>query len=164
MMATSLNLPPSVISPQDIARLELELLGYADWFRHNAIKQEMHIQQGTAMPGLSPESIVLLRSAATDGRLSQSSLDALLMSIKQYRNTAPTMTITLAAPAGNQLRQSLTEWCRRELNPGLLVEFRFNATILGGMVVRYGSRVFDWSFRRAILNKRQGFAEVLRRV
>ena len=52
----------------------------------------------------------------------------------------------------------------RPVAPDVLVNFQFNATILGGMVVRYGSHVYDWSFRRQILAKRDTFPEVLRRV
>lgn len=163
-MSANLQLPPSIISPQDLARLEIELTAFADWFHHNAIKQEMHIAQGTAMPGMSQECLFVLRSISTNGTLTQASLDAQLESIRMSRQSAPTISITLAAPAGNQLKQQLTEWCRRELDAQTLVDFRFNATILGGMVVRYGSHVFDWSFRRAILNKRAEFAKVLRNV
>jgi F0F1-type ATP synthase delta subunit len=163
-MQTPLSLPPNIVSPQDLARLEVEITQFADWFHHNAIKQEMHIAKGTAMPGMTPECIALLRTVSQNGTLVQTSLDALQLQVRGLRQTAATISVTLAAPAGAQLKQQITEWCRRELDPSMLVDFRFNSTILGGMVVRYGSHVFDWSFRRAILAKRQEFAEVLRRV
>lgn len=163
-MTTPLPLPPSVVSSQDLARLEIELSAFSDWFRHNAIKQEMHISKGTVMPGLSIESISMLKSISTGTTLTQTNIDTLLEYIQKLRQKAITISITLAAPAGKQLRQQLAEWCRRELDPTILVDFSFNATILGGMVVRYGSHVYDWSFRRSILNNRASFAEVLRRV
>lgn len=163
-MSVNLQLPPSIISPQDLARLEIEVTTFADWFHHNAIKQEMHIAKGTAMPGMTQDCLIVLRSVSANGTLTQASLDELLAAIRASRQSAPTISITLAAPAGNQLKQQLTEWCRRELDAATLVDFRFNATILGGMVVRYGSHVFDWSFRRAILTKRAEFAKVLRNV
>lgn len=163
-MSTPLSLPPTIVSPQDLARLEVELTHFADWFHHNAIKQEMHIAKGTAMPGLTPECISVLRTISQNGTLTQASLDTLQIELRNLRQSAATISVTLAAPAGAQLKQQITEWCRRELDPSMLVDFRFNATILGGMVVRYGSHVFDWSFRRAILAKRHEFAEVLRRV
>ena len=74
------------------------------------------------------------------------------------------MSITLAAPAGAGLKRTLAEWCRQNIDENLLVHFDFNATLLGGMVVNYGSRIFDWSFRRRILEDRAKFPEVLRRV
>ncbi len=159
-----LQLPANIISPQDLARLEIEVMAFADWFHHNAIKQEMNIAKGTAMPGMSAECIAMLRGVGENGKITQAQLDGLLGNIQKSRQSAPTISVTLAAPAGTQLKQQIAEWCRRELDATMLVDFRFNATILGGMVVRYGSHVFDWSFRRAVLNKRSEFVEVLRRV
>lgn len=163
-MNNTVQLPRSIVTPQDVARLELELTGFNDWFQHNAIKQQMHVSKGTAMPGLSREAVELIRTVSVDGSLNQQNIDILYQSIVRIRQQAPTMSITLAAPAGVQLRQQLVTWCRSEIRPDVLVDFRFNATILGGMVVRYGSHVFDWSWRRAVLNNRASFAKELRNV
>lgn len=163
-MSNFVELPPSIISPQDLARLELEIIGFVDWFQHNAIKQHMHVTKGTAMPGLSPEAIQLIRSVSENGSLTQPAIETLQKTISSTKQHAPTMAITLAAPAGTQLKQQLTGWCRTEIRADVLIEFRFNSTILGGMVVRFGSHVFDWSWRRAILAGRQSFAKELRRV
>jgi F0F1-type ATP synthase delta subunit len=46
----------------------------------------------------------------------------------------------------------------------MLVTVRFNSTIAGGMVVRLGSRMYDWSWRRLLMEQRSNYAEVLRRV
>ncbi len=163
-MNNAINLPASIVTPQDISRLELELTGFIDWFQHNSIKQQMHVSKGTAMPGLSRESVELIRQSSVDGSLTQEGIESLHQSIIRIRQHAPTMSVTLAAPAGTQLKQQLVTWCRTEIRPDILIDFRFNATILGGMVVRYGSHVFDWSWRRAVLNNRSTFAKELRRV
>lgn len=160
----NIQLPSTVISPRDIAELEMELLSYGDWFRHNAIKQELHLSKGTMMPGLSQTAVSLLQQVAKDNRLSFQILDQLLKDVRSLRQHAPTMTVTLAAPPSRQLQQTIAGWCRKELNDATLIEFRFNATLLGGIVIRYGSHVYDWSFRRALLTQRHQFAEVLRRV
>jgi F0F1-type ATP synthase delta subunit len=44
------------------------------------------------------------------------------------------------------------------------VNFNYNRSLLGGMVVRAGSRVFDWSFRRQIIGAEEKFTEVFHRV
>ena len=163
-MNNQLQIPPSVVTPQDIARLELELTGFVDWFQHNAIKQQMHVSKGTAMPGLSREAVLLLRAVSVDGALTQAGIESLQQAVIRIRQHAPTMSITLAAPAGTQLKQQLVTWCRTEIRADVLIDFRFNATILGGMVVRYGSHVFDWSWRRAVLTNRASFAKELRSV
>ncbi len=163
-MNSTIQLPASIVTPQDIARLELELTGFIDWFQHNSIKQQMHVSKGAAMPGLSREAVELIRQSSIEGSLTQTGIESLQQSIIRIRQHAPTMSVTLAAPAGVQLKQQLVEWCRNEIRPDILIDFRFNATILGGMVVRYGSHVFDWSWRRAVLNNRSSFAKELRSV
>ncbi|HET8709361.1 MAG TPA: F0F1 ATP synthase subunit delta, partial [Candidatus Saccharimonadales bacterium] len=92
------------------------------------------------------------------------SLDKNMRALEDYARTAPHLTITLAAPAPASLKQTLTAWCRQNLAPNMLVTFEFNSSLCGGMVVRYGSRMFDWSFRRQIMENKQKFPEVLRNV
>lgn len=159
-----LELPNSISSLQDLMSLELELRQYSKWFSQNAIKQKMNAKHTTPPPTLSSASLDLLRTWNAQKTLSEYELDMLLREIASLKSSAPTMTITLAAPAGNALKQSLVEWCRKNISPQIMVNFQFNATLLGGMVVTYKSHVFDWSFRRHILESRQHFGEVLRRV
>jgi F0F1-type ATP synthase delta subunit len=70
----------------------------------------------------------------------------------------------LAAPPSNGIKKTLVAWCRKNIATDILVNFDFNSTLLGGMVVRYGSHVFDWSFRRKILEEHSKFPGVLRNV
>lgn len=158
------QLPSSVCSAQDLSALELEIREYSRWFSHNAIKERVHAKQGVAHPALSPGAIELIRSWNTKGLLSAKSLDELVVAINAFRTSAPTLTITLAAPPANDLKHTLVEWCRTNVESNVLVSFQFNATLLGGMVVRYGSHVFDWTFKRQLLASRHNFPEVLRRV
>jgi F0F1-type ATP synthase delta subunit len=137
---------------------------YAKWFSHNAIKAKIHAKHSSPPPTLSPASLELLRAWSAKKTLTESDLEMLLRELAALKTSAPAMTITLAAPAGKELKQTLVDWCRHNIAPNIMVSFQFNASLLGGMVVSYKSRVFDWSFRRQILESRQTFAEVLRRV
>jgi F0F1-type ATP synthase delta subunit len=160
-----LQLPNSVCSAQDLAALELELHDYTQWFAHNAVRASVKSTKGAAaVPVLSSVALGLLREWNKKALLSQQSLDELLTAIKMLRHESPSMTITLAALPGNELKQQLVGWCRENLQPNILVTFQFNRSLLGGMVVRWGSHVFDWSFRRQILANADAFPEVLRRV
>lgn len=159
-----LLLPSSVSSEQDLIGLTLELQAYAKWFSHNAVKERVHAKHTTQPPALSRGALELLRSSTAQKLLSQRDLDELLVLLSQCQKTARTITITLAAPASADLKESLVGWCRTAISPSILVSFKFNSTLLGGMVVRYGSHLFDWSFRRQLLANRAAFPEVLRRV
>lgn len=160
-----LKLPNSVSSEQDLAALILEIHDYAKWYSHTSIKQRVQNQHEVDQPPtLSAAATDVLHSWGENQPLNQTLLNELITTLENFKNTAPTMTITLAAPAPGDLKQTLVNWCRSNISPSMLVTFKFNSTILGGMVVHYGSRVFDWSFRRQILAGRAKFPEILRRV
>ena len=159
-----LQLPNSVSSAQDVASIILEIKSYGRWFSHQAILQRTGAKHATESPQLSPTATELLRSWSAKQPLTQTRLDELSTVLQQFIKSAQVVTITLAAPPTGDVKQTLVAWCRTNISPQILVSFQFNQTLLGGMVVRYGSRIFDWSFRRQILAARDTFPEVLRRV
>lgn len=158
------QLPNTVSSLQDLNALTLEIRGYGKWFAANAIKERVHAKNATPPPALSPGALELIRAASGKKLLSATELDKLIDDLETAKKTAPTITITLAAPATGDVKQKLVASCREHIASDALVNFKFNATILGGMVISYGSHVFDWSFRRQILANRAHFTEVLRSV
>jgi hypothetical protein len=153
-----------VCSPQDVTALTLEIHQYTRWFSHNSIKKRAHAKHPSEPPEMTLAAKELLHDWNSKNPLSTRSLDKLITTLESYADTAPAMTITLAAPAPGDLKQTLVQWCRKNIAPDVLVTFDFNSTLLGGMVVRFGSHVFDWSFRRQILASGDKFPEVLRRV
>jgi len=159
-----LNLPNSVASAQDLAALLLEVREYARWVTHESIKKRVDVAHSSVAPILSPSTTELLRIWEAKKPLDRQHLDELIEALEKYKDTARSITITLSAPPTSSLKATLVAWCRQNLAPNVLVTFQFNATLLGGMVVRYGSRVFDWSFKRQLLANRASFPEVLRRV
>lgn len=159
-----LKLPASVASPQDLTALILEVHEYARWFTHEAIKKRTDATHSSEPPTLSPVSVKFIYEWRAKKSLTQQSLDELIKLLETHRRTAPSITLTLAAPPTSSVKATLVDWCRENIDPNILVILQFNATLLGGMVVRYGSRVFDWSFRRQLLSAREHFPEVLRRV
>lgn len=159
-----LLLPDSVSSPQDLKALVLDVHEYAKWFAHASIKKRVAGGQMPAQPELSPAATELLQAWAAKGQMTQESLDKLIAELNDFEEKAPQIAITLAAPPSNGIKKTLVSWCRSNIAPDILVNFDFNSTLLGGMVVRYGSHVFDWSFRRTILEERAKFPGVLRNV
>ena len=141
---------------QDLAELQIELHDYARWQDHHKIMERTNSNDKTEAPSLSASAKELLRE--------EDSLNDLINTLEKYKTSAPSIDITLAAPATGAIKKELVSWCRKNINPSVIVNFKFNATILGGMVIKYGSHIFDWSFKRQILAARNNFPEVLRRV
>lgn len=159
-----LQLPNSVASQQDLQSLLVDIRAYAKWFSHNTLKKRLSLKRTTEPPIISEAANELIHDWSVVKPLSVHSLDELIAAIEAYGQSAPTMTIVLAAPPTGGLKKLLVEWCRKHIAPNVLVSFEFNSTLLGGMVVRYGSHIFDWSFRRQILDASTRFPEVLRHV
>jgi F0F1-type ATP synthase delta subunit len=156
------SLPDAVSSPQDLQSLILEVREYAKWYAHNATKKRLAVKKTTEAPEISSAASELVKSLGSNPPLP--SLDELITTLQKFSHAAPQMTITLAAPPTGGIKKLLVAWCRENVSPNILVNFQFNTVLLGGMVVRYGSRVHDWSFRRQILDNRAKFPEVLRNV
>lgn len=159
-----LKLPGSVCSPQDLQSLIVEVRQFAKWFSHVSVKQKMSLEQTSAQPAISAGAAELINTYAAGKDLTVQILDDLIADLEDFRTNAPQLTITLAAPAHGELKRTLAAWCRDNIEDNILVSFQFNSTLLGGMVVRHGSRIFDWSFRRQLMAGRDKFPEVLRRV
>lgn len=159
-----LKLPDSVSSRQDLLAVQQEVRDYARWMAHEAIKRKAGSKHSPEPPATSKATAELLRQWSAGGSVSSRDFDQLVTSLADYAKSAPSLTITVAAPPTASLKASLVSWCRSNLRADVLVSFEFNATLLGGMVVRTGSHVYDWSLRRQLFENRQAFAEVLRRV
>ena len=157
------QLPNSINSRQDLKALILDLRGLARWFSQSAVKQKYSKSASIEQPALSPAAQELISQQAGK-QIGQADLDKLIKSLEDYAANAPYATITLAAPASSSLKKELVEWFRHNVRPEMLVDFKFNSTMLGGMVVSYGSHVYDWSFKRQILAARDKFPGVLRNV
>lgn len=159
------KLPKTVASPQDLSALTLEVKEYAKWYAHEAIKNRFGSHKPSSnTPVLSAGASEIIRSWFGNKEPNRLGFDGLIRTLEQYGKSSQLVTITLAAPAPNSLKATLVEWFRANVSPDVLVSFQINSTLLGGMVVRSGSRVFDWSFRRQIIDGKTAFPEVLRRV
>jgi hypothetical protein len=159
-----LSLPASISSRQDLKAVIMELQRYGQWASQTAIKQRVVNQSPAGQPVLSAGAGELIKQWQADEKTAKAGLDKLIEALENFAAKAPFVTVTLAAPAPTVLRQAIVDWFRKNVRADLLVDFQFNGTMLGGMAIRYGSRVFDWSFKRQILANRAKFAEILRHV
>lgn len=160
----TLKLPDSVSSVHDLTALILEVREYTKWYLQYANASKVKTTYAVAQPEISPTAAEIIREWNKTSPLSGESLDTLISSLESIKKAAPTVTITLAAPATSEVKKALVSWYRTNVSDTILISFGFNSNILGGMVVRYGSTIHDWSFRRVILNERSKFGEILRRV
>lgn len=159
-----LMIPDSIASAQDLASVLADVHAYAKWASRELIKQKVAGKSAGAQPGISKEASDVIHGWSGGKPLTQAGIDELVKALEDYKSSAPSITITLAAVPSGEVKSKLVAWCRKELAPSVLVSFRLNRNILGGMVVAYGSHIHDWSFRRKLLEPDKPFTEVLANV
>lgn len=159
-----LNLQDNVSSTQDFKSVIIDVRKYAHWFAQNSVKLQRVGGAPSEPPVISQSAVTLIKEWADAKPLSQNLLDELISQLEALEAAAPRVIITLAAVPSKSLKKEMVAWFRANIAANVLVDFHFNSTLLGGMVVRYGSHIYDWSFRRQVLAARDRFPEVLRRV
>ncbi|MEO6109600.1 MAG: F0F1 ATP synthase subunit delta [Candidatus Saccharimonadales bacterium] len=164
MKTRELSLPDMIASTQDLMQVTLEVKDYAKWYAHDSILKRVSSKKGTPAPSLSPSARQIISDWDTISPLSTRSFSALIVTLETFSKNTDTVTITLAAPVTSSLKTTLVAWCRKNISPQIFVSFQFNSTLLGGLVIRHGSRVFDWSFKRELMAHAANFPGVLRRV
>lgn len=164
MKSRELVLPDTIASPQDLLQSIIEVKAYAKWYAHDSIRRRVSKKKGADAPDISASARQIITSWDNISPLSTRSFTDLITTLESYIKNTETVTITLAAPVTSSIKTTLTGWCRKNISSHVFVSFQFNSTLLGGLVVRYGSRVFDWSFKRQLLASSTQFPEVLRRV
>lgn len=156
-----LTIPDSIASAQDLTAVLNDVHSYAKWASRELIKQKVAGKSTGTQPEIGAEAAQIIREWSGGKAMSQTAIDGLVKALEDYKKSAPTITITLAAVPSGEVKTRLVAWCRKELAAGVLVSFRLNRNILGGMVVAYGSHIHDWSFRRKLTDAKRPFHEVL---
>ena len=159
------NLPASIVSVQDLTMVIREIQDYTAWATHEIIKQKAGARKPlTPAPELTAAATELVSVWGKTNGASADSYRQLVEALERIAKSAPTITVTLAGPAPQHVKEHIVSWCRENLSDNILVSFKFNRTILGGMVVRAGSHIYDWSLHRKLIDNGQHFTEVLDRV
>jgi len=159
-----LDIEDLVYSTQDLRAVILDVQKYSRWFSQYSNKKRISDSQSEPAPTLSEVAVGIIKDFAKETPINQNSLDELVKYLNNIATESPRITITLAAVPPLKLKKLIVVWCRKNIKPNILVDFKFNSTLLGGMVIHYGSHVYDWSFRKQIMAKRQNFPEALRHV
>lgn len=159
-----LKLNEEIISPEDLKQVIAEIRDYSRWLTKNSIKLRVIKKKASDEPELSDAAADLIKQWKEGKELNPKMLDKLIEELQGYLAKMKTIRVTFAALPTNKTKQQFTKWFRDNLSNEVLIDFRFNSTLLGGMVVNCGSHIYDWSFRRQLLENKDKFSEVVHRV
>lgn len=153
----SFTLPPQLVSPRDLRELLLELETLRAWQAQQDIAKDVHRTYPINEPELSRDASTFVHEWTKMGL----SIEAIIDQLSRHLRTAPVMTITLAASASRDMQATIVKWCRLNLSDRILVQFRIDPTLLGGMTIRVNSRLFDWSYRTKLLANKNRLKELV---
>lgn len=160
------RLPEDIYSPEHIDAVLVKLSQYAGIMRQKEHHQKLKVD-GVGAAGedeLAGNLEKLLDAAGLGQDPSSSDLENLEKALESFRRDAQVVHITLVAMPGPGLKKQLAEWMRKNLYHSLLVSFSFNREIVGGMVLRTNSHIYDYSWRASLLARREVLPGILRRL
>lgn len=161
----TLSLPSQLYSTRQLDGLVLEMSQYADFLRSAAITQIVaNGAAPTEEPSWSAIVPLVIRAAGITDPMSAEDLDNLVLVLKDLQQTAPSCNLTLAAVPNQLHMQRIVTWFRQNIDPNMLISFEVNRAVLGGVVVRAGSHIYDYSWRKQLLAKKDLIPEIINRV
>lgn len=151
----SFALPPDIYSPDQLSQAVLDLQDLASHVRSASAR-------GTPKEELkdAPELMLQLLKANGVDKHDITAVEALADEAQKTLNSAPTARIMLAAAPGTIIKREVTDWFRKNTSPLVLLTFSARSDLGGGIVVQAGSRLYDMSFRRQILENKTRISEI----
>ena len=157
----SFYLSEAIISPEDLKSVINELKDYEVFFRHSQIKQHVVKRSAGQAPELSIAASELLSSAMEKKPLNITIIEQLITELERLLIKSPKIKIILAALPNHAVKKQLILWVRKNIKADALIEFSYNQSLLGGLVLTAGSRIFDWSLRQQLLNSQPKLNEMI---
>ncbi|HSE29219.1 MAG TPA: F0F1 ATP synthase subunit delta [Candidatus Saccharimonadales bacterium] len=152
-MNTQAPIPTELYSPDLINLAIFELDRYISSVRDSKARS-------TPTP-LPPTGLAQVFSAMGVKTSSTDELESLKEQLKAFLVKSPTVNIILSAPPTNGVKQQITSWFRQQVSPNILLNFSARADIGGGIILQVGSRIYDFSFKKSLLDNKSRIAELI---
>lgn len=150
-MAREFTLPPAIMSPSDIARMQRNLESFNDARK----EAELRSRSGVVVDEVQPSALLRIMAQTNDCDLNIAShRDALLTELTRIVKEAPTVTISFAVDPPNQVMSKLVAWLRDNVHPQVLVRIGLQPNIAAGCIVRTPSKEYDFSLRSRFAEQR----------
>lgn len=158
-MAT-LKLPLDLYSPDQLGILLVEANEHLSAIRDASVRAKT---AGRVVEIANPHTSALMTGILQSNDFKANDPQSYVVLSKGFtivRDKAPVAHLTLAALPNRTLKRQLVEWFRQNVNPYMLLTFAVRTDIGGGVVVRVGSRIYDFSFRQQILGNKHRISEI----
>ena len=158
-MSPTLTLPVDVYSPDQLSELVIELQGTIDGLRDAAARAKTNAAAQTYKPDISAELEQLLSQNRID-LTNIAALETLAKDLQLVLEKSPSVHMLLAATPVRTMKRQFVTWFRTEIHPLTLVTFAARGDLGGGAIVQAGSHLYDFSFRRRLLDNKSRLTEI----
>lgn len=133
----------------------MELRSYIDAKRSRDVQKQAGATD-VPMPVMSKELRSLYETASNNNGTPES----LLEDLQELLKKAPSVHVLLAATPSAELKEQITNWFRTQVAANMLITFTVRRDLGGGVMVRAGSHIYDFTFRKKILDHKQRLTEM----
>lgn len=149
-----LSLPSTVVGVRQVQARRRSLETFVAQMRQSALS-------GDAVESALPDSIYEIVEV-NQIKASLENLEQLIMGLDDISHNAPRLTLTLAQEPDLIQTDKLVTWIRQELGGSILLDIKVQPSIIGGCLIRVGSKQFDGSYQTRLKSSQQGLVQALR--
>ena len=154
------KLGPTILSRDDLELLCLEVAKIIETLH----EQSLIKGKTTTAPALVLSSGLLdvLARKPSDPAPAFPELQKVQLWLEEVKTSAPEIRLTLPALPAVPLKSDIVAWFRDNIHPLAIFKFEYNRAIAGGFVIRTGSVIHDFSFRKALLTNSGAMVKVMK--
>ncbi len=156
----SLNLPPSVVSKADVARMSVELERIDNDLSTNTVRTKVGATAGEVPPMSRQLADFVLENKLDLG--APTTRTQLIKYVNSMKDTLPIIHMTFASEADRESLGQLALWLRQEVHPQAVIDVGLQPGLVAGVYVRTANRVFDLSLKGALKGGREILTNELR--
>lgn len=149
------TLPPTLISRVDVSRLGREVESVDNELEAQKVRSQAKGESEVVyqIPPISQALSDFLELNAVDITKSKQRTK-LKHDLAKFKDKAPIIHMTFASQADSESLQQLVAWIRQEIHPQALIAVGLQPALVGGVYIRTPNKVFDFSLRQHLQNKR----------
>lgn len=153
----SLTLPPSVVGPVDVGRLNREMDAI------NEAMLQLKLRKSGDDVKLPKTSRLMDVTIEHNGLnlLKEDQRDLLTRFLKAVQEKAPVVHMSFSADPSPAFMERITNWFRGEVNPYTLITIGLQPNLGAGCIMRTTNKYFDLSLKESFVHKRETLKEKL---
>lgn len=127
-----------------------------------AAKVEVEEPAGLEPPAMPAELLAFLKAQFGSDTVTIERLEEIKKFFQEITKRSPSVHIMLAFLPTAGERAQITRWFRDNIAADILLSFSQNSNLIGGMLIRGRTRIFDLSLRTVLLANKNRVGELLK--